>query len=224
MIKEIQYYSPLRRWFFPRYSFQFTPPQLVFLAQCIEKTMDVTGSISEIGCAAGQTTVFLSKYMDARRIDKSYFAIDTFSGFTETDIHYEVENRGKSYSAYTGFQVNSKKWFDFTMRQNRVSRVQSRKADVNTFDLTTLAPLSFSLLDVDLYRPTKKALPELFEVTSPGGIIIVDDCDEESSRWDGSDQAYKEFLRQIDHPIEIVHGKLGVIRKPMDRMEIDLEG
>ena len=215
MIKELQYYSPLRRWFFPRYSFQFSPPQLMFLCQCIEQTKGIDGSISEIGCAAGQTTVFLNKYMDASQIEKNYYAIDTFSGFVGDDVDLEINERRKSRSSYTGFKVNSKKWFDFTMRQNRIVRVQSIEGDVNEYDLTRLAPLSLSLLDVDLYRPTKNALPELYEATRPGGMIVVDDCDEKSTRWDGSDQAYKEFVQQIDLPIDIVHGKLGVIRKPV---------
>ncbi|MPZ40311.1 MAG: hypothetical protein GEU95_20080 [Rhizobiales bacterium] len=27
---------------------------------------------------------------------------------------------------------------------------------------------------MDLYRPMKKAMPELYDVLSPGGIIVVD--------------------------------------------------
>lgn len=88
------------------------------------------------------------------------------------------------------------------------------RSDINKFDLTTIGPISFSLLDVDLYRPTHKALQELYEVLSPGGIIVVDDCDSSDIRWDGSDQAYKEFMNEIDQAPQISHGKLGVIKKP----------
>lgn len=213
-IKEIQFHSPLRRYFFPRYTFSFTPQQLNFLCQCIDETKDVKGAICEIGCAAGNTTVFLNKFMNVQIIEKEYFALDTFSGFVQEDIDFEVTNRGKRKDIFSGFTVNNIKWFDGTMQQNKVTRVKSIKADVNEYDLTKIGPLSFSLLDVDLYRPMKKALPELYQVLSPGGIIVIDDCDPTNSRWDGSDQAYKEFMKEIGQEPEIVLNKLGVIKKP----------
>ena len=68
-------------------------------------------------------------------------------------------------------------------------------------------------LDVDLYRPMKSGLSKLYQGLEPGGVIIVDDCDENDARWDGADQAYKEFMQEIGQPVDIVLGKLGVIRK-----------
>jgi len=50
------------------------------------------------------------------------------------------------------------------MQDNCVGNVQFIKVDVNEFDLTTLGSLSFCLLNVDLYHPMKKAIPELYEV------------------------------------------------------------
>jgi hypothetical protein len=214
LIKEIQFNSPLRRYCFPRYRYQFSPPQLCFLCHSIEETRHIEGAISEVGCATGSTTVFLKKYMDAQKIAKDYYAIDTFSGFVPEDIEFEVTNRGKRRGLFSAFQVNRKKWFDATMRQNKISGVRSIEADVNAFDLRTIGPLAFCLLDVDLYRPIKKALGELYEALSPKGIIVVDDCDPTNVRWDGSDQAYKEFMKDINQPAQVVHRKLGVIRKP----------
>jgi O-methyltransferase len=214
-VKEAQFQSPLRRYFFPRYAYNFSPPQLNFLCQCIEETAHLDGSIAEVGCFDGSATVFLNKYMDAKGIEKNYFAVDTFSGFVPEDIRVEVDERGKSRSMFNGFQSNKKKWFDGTMRQNGVTRVHSIQADVNEYDLTTLGPLSFCLLDVDLYRPIRKSLGELYEMLIPGGIIVVDDCDVSVERWDGADQAYKEFMKERNQPINIVHGKLGQIRKPL---------
>jgi hypothetical protein len=170
--------------------------------------------VAEIGCANGSTTVFLNKYMDARRIEKDYYAVDTFSGFVAEDIGFEVSQRGKRGDLFTDFQINKKKWFDGTMHQNEITRVRSIQADVNAFDLTTLGRLSFALLDVDLYRPMKKSLHELYEMLSQDGILVVDDCDAGNIRWDGSDQAYKEFVKERDLPAHVVHGKLGLIRKP----------
>lgn len=213
--KDIQFYSPWRRYFFPRYSYNFTPPQLIFLCNCIEETKNVAGSIAEVGCANGRTTVFLNKYMSAQEIEKKYYALDTFSGFVEEDIQFEVNNRNKNRKLFKHFRLNKQKWFDGTIKQNKINRVVSIQADVNLYDLTTLGPFSFVLLDVDLYRPIKKALKELYQELTPGGIIVVDDCDADNVAWDGSDQAYKEFMDERNDPIKIVHNKLGIVRKPL---------
>jgi O-methyltransferase len=212
-VKEVQFNSRFRKYFFPRFAYNFTAPQLCFLCQCIEDTRHVQGAIAEIGCANGSTTVFLNKYMEAQNIPKHYYALDTFSGFVPADIEVEVVDRGKTADLYTGFVVNKKKWFDGTMQQNNIARVRSIETDVNKYDLTTLGPLSFALLDVDLYRPMKKALPELYQVLNPNGIIVVDDCDSKNTRWDGSEQAYKEFMIAIGRSPQIIHRKLGILKK-----------
>jgi len=212
-IKKIVFNTPLRDYITYRYDFDFTVPQLCFLCQCIEQVRDEKGDFAEVGCGSGKTTVFINKYMDAQKIEKKYYAVDTFSGFVPEDVAYEVSKRQKEVSLYTGFQVNMKKWFDYTMNRNSIRRVVSIQTDVNNYDLTTLGPLSFVLLDVDLYRPMKKSLPELYAVLTPNGIIIVDDCNSENIAWDGSDQAYKEFVKEISQPVQVVHDKLGVVRK-----------
>jgi len=214
LVRNVAYLSPLlRRHVFPKYSYSFSPPQLCFLCQCLDDTSRTEGGIAEVGCHTGQTTVFLNKYMDARGIGKAYFAVDTFSGTAAQDVDFEVAFRGKTRGLVTGFTVNKKKWFDITMKDNGIARVRSIEADVNEYDLKSLGPLSFILLDVDLYRPTKKALPELFQVLSPGGIMVVDDCDPTDIHWDGADQAYREFMKEMSLPLQIVHGSLGIVRK-----------
>lgn len=205
--------TPYRKFFFPKYLTSFTAPQLCFLCRCIEDTKDVEGAIAEIGCYWGHATVFLNNYMDAQNIHKTYYAIDTFSGFVSEDIEFEIANRGKQKDLFAIFENNNKKWFDITMKENNINRVHSIEADVNKFDLRTLSPLSFALLDVDLYKPTKKSLNELYTVLNPGGIIVVDDCDSSDMRWDGSDQAYKEFMKERNQSTQIILGKLGIIRK-----------
>ena len=151
--------------------------------------------------------------MDAQNIQKTYYAIDTFVGFIAEDVAFEVSNRGKTKDLFTGFHANKKKWFDGTMQDNNINRVRSIETDVNKYDLRTLGSLSFVIVDVDLYRPTKKSLHELYEVLSPSGIIVVDDCDYSNIRWDGANQAYKEFMKERSHSTQIIHGKLGIVRR-----------
>lgn len=154
----------------------------------------------------------MNSYLDSQKIDKKYFAIDTFSGFTAKDIEQEDPNLRKFYENHQ-FQINTKKWFEYTMIYNGVKRVVAIQADVNTFDLTKLGNLCFILLDIDLYRPTKKSIKELYTSLTPGGIMIVDDCNPNVVAWKGAFQAYVEFMKEIHQPIDIVHNQLGLLRK-----------
>lgn len=198
-----------------KYFYNFEPSQLCFICACVEETRKLLGDLAEVGCAHGFTAVFVNRYMDYQEIEKRYYAVDTFRGFVAEDVEFEVEHRGKAPGLIAGFEDNRREWFDQTMAVNDIQRVRSIEADVNHFDLTTLGPLAFCILDVDLYRPMSKSLRELYEVLSPGGIIVVDDCDADNIRWDGADQAYREFVESEGLPYEVVHRKLGVIRKPL---------
>lgn len=195
-----------------KYSFMFTVPQLFFICQCLEQVREIKGSIAEIGCAWGRTTVFINKYMDAQNIEKKYYAIDTFSGFITKDIENENPRLRKFYENHS-FHINSKEHFDYTMIKNNINRVKSIRADVNMYDFSKMGALCFALLDVDLYRPTKKGIKELYDILSPNGIIIVDDCNPNNIAWKGAYRAYTEFMTEIHEPINIVHNKLGLIKK-----------
>lgn len=214
--KDVLVRSPWRRRVLPRYVYNFDAVQLCFLCECLERTREVKGCVVEVGVAGGETTLFLNNYMDAAGIDKNYAAVDTFAGFVSNDIALEVTERGKrraDYDGIDGFRVNKKAWYDATMRMNGVTRVRSIQADVNDFDIKSLDEISFCLLDVDLYRPVKKALGDVYETLSAGGMIVVDDCSRADARWDGALQAYQEFMGALGRPERIVHGKLGVVTK-----------
>ena len=212
-LKEVQMISPFRRFAIPNYGLAFGPSQLHFMCRCLDETREVEGRVAEIGCDNGRTTIYLCAYLFDSGNDKRYVAMDTFSGFVREDVDFEKERRGKKAPFADQFRNNKKKWYDLTMKANNITRVESIQGDVNMYDLTSLGPLSFVLLDVDLYRPMRKALPELYRALSPGGIMIADDCNPENSWWDGAYYAYTEFMQSIGQPAEIVHGKLGVIRK-----------
>lgn len=200
--------SRVGRYLTYRYDYSFTPSQLGFLVSCLDATSEVAGRIVEVGCAYGHTTVFLNKHLQDRGMNKEYICVDTFSGFTEADIRHEHEQRGKT-SAYRGFADASLDAFHRTMRVNKVE-VGIIQGDVCEMNLADYAPISFALLDVDLYRPMSHALGQLYEALSPGGRIVVDDC-QEHPLWDGALQAYEEFIDLHNQPRRIEFGQFGVI-------------
>ena len=80
------------------------------------------------------------------------------------------------------------------MRRNGVTRVTSFRADASAFDYTRIAPFRFALIDVDLYRPVLAVLESIYEIVSPGGTIVTDDC-QEGGRWGGAYDAFTEFTK-----------------------------
>jgi len=200
------------------------PKQLCFLAECIKATKNIDGSIVEIGCAHGLTTVFLYEYMIESDFKKDYVCIDTFAGFTDSDIRIEQDDRGNRQGWITKlFKDNDPEWFLESLRQRNITDICVIKSDISALDPTMLPErIAFCLLDVDLYQPVKAGLEKIYPRLSPGGIIVVDDCWSKprhlfvegiAEAYDGAMQAYREFTTKHQLPQELVEAKFGVIRK-----------
>jgi O-methyltransferase len=194
-----------------KYEFMFSPMQLGFLCEQLGQTAGVAGSVLEVGCAYGATTVYLNRHMDDKGIDADYFAIDTFNGFTKKDISAEAE-LGRVFRYEEEFRQNSKSIYDRTMRRNGVGRVVSFRADASDFDYKQLAPFRFVLVDVDLYRPVLAVLNSVYDLVTPGGRIIIDDCANEG-RWAGGYDAFNEFADAAGLEATVFCDKLGLIVK-----------
>jgi O-methyltransferase len=211
-VKQLLLRTPARELFTYRYRFMFSPAQLGFLCARITAAAEVPGSILEVGCAFGATTVFLNRHIDSLGIGVDYYAIDTFAGFTAKDISYE-RALGRRYRYDADFRGNSKPWFDRTMRRNGISRVRSFRADATTFDYAAIAPFRFVLVDVDLYRPVRAVLEAVYDLVSPGGTIVTDDC-LQAGRWSGAYEAFTEFTTARDLEATITGDGLGLVTKP----------
>ena len=196
--------------FFKVYNYMYEPVQLIELAECVRSVARVPGCFVEAGCAYGATTVFLNRLMDNIGLDRDYYAIDTFSGFVEEHAQYEITERGKPSRLRREFNENKKSWFDRSMRMHDVARVKSVQADIAQFDFNAIAPVA-CLLDVDLFKPIRDALPKIHAAMSPGGIIVIDDCKPDNI-WDGALEAYESYISDRGLPREIKCEKLGIIR------------
>jgi O-methyltransferase len=211
-VKQLLLRTPARELFTYRYRFMFSPAQLAFLCDQLTSTSEVPGSILEVGCAFGATTVFLNRHIDSLGIGVDYYAIDTFAGFTAKDISCEYA-LGRRYRYDADFRGNSKPWFDRTMRRNGVSRVRSFRADATTFDYAAIAPFRFVLVDVDLYRPVRAVLEAVYDLVSDGGAIVTDDC-QQAGRWSGAYEAFQEFASARGVAATITSDGLGLMAKP----------
>lgn len=183
--------TPFGKYLFYRYNYSFTPSQLCFLVTCLTRTAHAHGSVVEIGCAYGNTTVFLEKHLQAIGDFRAYICIDTFNGFTHEDREFEESARGKLSSVYEHRYADaSLRSFRRTLANNGITRVIPIQADIKSYDMEPLSEISFCLIDVDLYLPVKAALEKVIGLVSSGGIIVIDDC-QEHPLWDGALQAYE---------------------------------
>ena len=213
LVRRFAYYTGLHRVLFYRYDYMFRPRELAELVGALTDTHGMKGPILEIGCAAGHTTVYLNKHLDDLDDTRTYVSLDTFDGFTNADMEVESE-RGHDATRYAFlFRAYRKEWFDQTMRNNRVGRVTSIKADVNQFDFAPFKDISFCLIDVDLKRPVQSALRKVFPRMAPGGVIVVDDC-VPNRKYDGAYEAYVEFAHEYGLEIDIRPDKLGIFKVP----------
>src|ERR1700733_11347735 len=89
----------------PRYPYNIEPIQLSTLINEIERLKDVQGNILEIGVARGMTTRFLCQHIASQKLQDlvTIYAIDTYDSFTQQDLDYEVQSRGKALFDLKGF-------------------------------------------------------------------------------------------------------------------------
>ena len=194
----------------PNYPYNIEPIQLTALIAEIERMRGVEGSILEIGVARGMTTRFMAEHITLSGAVERLVAIDTFASFVEADVDYEVRERGKSASDIAGFAYND---YEVWIRNFRkFPFVEAMRADCTEVDYKSLSPIKIVFLDVDLYQPTKKTLPKIYDELVGGGVILLDDI-AEGGAYDGAYQAYVEFCTERKLPTQIIGNKCGVIRK-----------
>lgn len=202
----------LRRLMTPSYPYKINPGQLFALMQLIESSRASGGAVVEIGVAQGDTSMFLLEHLKTMKDDRPLLLFDTFSGFTEESIEFEVKERGKDLREYDKFRYGDEARFRSNLEQAGYDRFKTHKGDAAAFNWSSIGPIGAVLLDIDLYVPTKAILDALWPHVVPGGGIVIDDC-LAGTPWDGSLQAYEEFIAAHGMPFERAGEKGAVLRK-----------
>ena len=214
LVKFIFFKTSLYRYFLPVMKFDMSICQLNFIIQSLLEIKGA-GNVLEIGVGGGSTSIIINQIIKQAALNRKYIAIDTFSGFTDEDISYEHNYRGKS-NKFQAYQSNSKEWFEKTLIAHDIHDAVIIKSDCKEVNYEKIGPIAFCLFDVDLYLPTKEVLPVVYQCLIPGGVIIVDDCDPLHPFYDGAGQAYREFCKDMGVQPMISYQKLGIIKKPIN--------
>lgn len=211
--KSIIYRTPfVSRLMAPSYPYKINPGQLAAMVELIESTRASGAAVAEIGVAQGDTSVFLLEHLKSVGDTRELLLFDTFSGFTEESISFEVSNRKKNAGDYDKFRYGDEERFNRNLATAGYDRFRTFKGDAAKFDWSSIGPIGAVLLDIDLYQPTIAILEAIYPRIVSGGGIVVDDCLADSP-WDGSLQAYQEFIDKHDLPFVRAGHKGGLIRK-----------
>lgn len=212
--KWVVYRAPVAdRLMAPSYPYKLNPGQLSAMVQLIDNTRDTGASVAEIGVAKGDTSVFLLEHLRTVQDERALLLFDTFGGFTPDSVAVEVADRGKPEGEYGVFRYSDETRFRRNLEKAGYENFLIVKGDASSFDWSTIAPIGAVLLDIDLYQPTLSSLEAIWPHLVPQGGIVVDDCLPDTP-WDGSLQAYEEFIAAQDLPFERVGQKGAIVRKP----------
>lgn len=196
----------------PKYGYKINPGQLAALINLIESSRAYGGAVCEIGVAQGDTSVFLAEHLKTMDDPRPLLLFDTFAGFTEESIAVEVGDRGKALQEYDKFRYGDEAIFQRKLKKQGYTNFRTYKGDASKFDWGSIGPIGAVLLDIDLYAPTKAIVEAIWPHLQPGGGIVLDDCLADTP-WDGSLQAYEEFIAAHGLPFERAGHKGAVIRK-----------
>ena len=186
----------------PRHRFALDPIELASLVGLIEATKGSGGAVVEIGVEWGHTSVFLLEHLRSTENPAKVVLIDTFDGFTEDSITYEVTHRSKTRSEIDRFKHGSRRILEGRLRRLGYDGFEVLSEDCQQVNWDAIGPIAVALIDVDLYLPTKHTLENIWPYLLPGGGCLVDDC-REGVPWDGALQACSEFVEA--HKIPILH-------------------
>ena len=212
-VKYMVYRLPVvSRMMAPDYPYKINPSQLCVMIELMEATREVGGAVAEVGVAQGDSSVFFLEHLRTREDSRTMLLFDTFAGFTANSIEVEVADRGKVAAHYDKFRYGDEQRFQQNLRTAGYKNFRTFPGDASEFDWASIGPIGAVLLDIDLYKPTIDILEAIWPHLCSGGGIVVDDCVADTP-WDGSLQAYEEFIARHGLPFERVGHKGAVVRK-----------
>lgn len=179
--------------------------------ELFKKTVDLPGSIVDIGVYRGASTFTWAKLCEifcATDVLKKVYGFDTFSGFVEIRAEDGKEDEAKSVhvGGYYGGQTTE---MDLQLAQSamnhdkhirHIDRIEFFKGDVVETIPKFLdekgngLKVSLLNLDADLFEPTRVALEHFVPRMVKGGIIILDEYAVET--FGGETLAVDEYFRK----------------------------
>jgi predicted O-methyltransferase YrrM len=192
-----------------RYESQLSPEQLAILTGIV--TDPLPGNIIECGVYRAGTTVLLARVLKTRRITRTIYALDSFSGFTG-EIDDEVQRGQVIEAGRVAFTANS------------LAYVRRKIAVLGFEDVIRLVPGYFeetldtvqdrfclALIDCDLEQSVEFCLTRLWDRIVDGGWVVVDDY--ANPGYPGAAIAADRFFRGVSCQRRFARDNFLIIQK-----------
>jgi O-methyltransferase len=187
-----------------------SPNSLYTWLDILVKTKSLEGDVVEIGCYLGGTAAMSSRMLKNIKSTHDYIVIDTFDGFVEEQFDSEVKLGGARFLQQE-FSSNSPTLARWVMNKHGGKDVKMIKGDITKLpDDQIPEKISACLLDIDLADPIYVGLSRIYPRLVSGGIIAVDDCDDET--FYKAKIGYERFMKENNFASEIRYG-MGIVRK-----------
>lgn len=141
------------------------------------KEVGMLGSVAECGVYYGDTAIFINKYWP----DRTLYLFDTFEGFTDEDIAYEIDTFPTfkdGYFAADPFKVNTSSDSIIKVIKGRMCYPDNLRIHKGRFPECAGKiedRFCFVNLDMDLYQPQLEGLRYFWNKMEPGGVILLHD-------------------------------------------------
>ena len=167
----------------------------------IEKA-NVPGAIVEMGVWRGGCGAFMAWCAKKYTTQRTVWLFDSFEGlspFSDEDSEKAAKKQRKGGKVFAAPQKDAEEIVLKLNVRERVKIVKGWFKDTVPETKQHIGKIALLRLDADIYEPTKYCLNELYDLVSPGGIIIIDDY----GAWKGCNRAVYEFFaeRGLDRPI-----------------------
>lgn len=190
-----------------------------FLAhyELFKKTMDLPGSIVELGVSRGVSFFTFHKFLEifcTCDTSKKVYGFDSFEGLqdfsTEDGCTANETLSDKRAGGWSAERVEDEIFAlcslfnaDNILARERSRLIKGRLQDTLDAFLNETPGLRISLLhfDLDLYAPTKYALERLWDLVVPGGVVVFDEY--ALPPWGGEATAFDEFCRERAIRVEL---------------------
>jgi len=194
--------------------------KLLVRYELFKMTLSVPGDIVECGVFKGVGWMYWLKLLDlyARGEQKRVIGFDTFSEFADSLLDYERES-AKSFTDEADFSgVNPDDILEYAHAAGL------KNCELVAGDISVTLPeyiqsnrgfrISLLNLDFDTYNGTKVALEQMYDLVTPGGVIVLD---EYGKRGWGESDAVDEFFKDKNVVIKAVQDSFqptAYIKKP----------
>lgn len=159
------------------------------------------GSIVELGCYAGTTSLFIARLLNIHKSTREFHVYDSFEGLPEK-LSQDQSRAGDQFVA--GELKASKKQFIMNFKKAGLPLPHIHKGWFSELSPSDMPDeIAFAFLDGDYYESIRDSLKLIWLRLVQGAVVVVDDYANEA--LPGAGKAVDEWLRTHPAKLHVEH-------------------